>query len=247
MGPTLLGLDHVRACTGRYGEAWTGLQETLRELKNLNQVRYQLIAYDFMGDLLLDVGANELAIEHLERGLALGQDSGILFWRATLETHLAVARSRLGERGIAAPLESALEQSRRDCERYMAMHCLEGLAEIALAAGDTRRCREYADELLALAKANGLREVEACARRWRGEAWLAEQALTQAQAELTQAATQAIAIGRVRLQRDLKSALAQLSRAQGDSDAARQHETAARTIDAAIAASMESSTARGFR
>ena len=23
-GPTLLGLDHVRACTGRYGEAWTG-------------------------------------------------------------------------------------------------------------------------------------------------------------------------------------------------------------------------------
>ena len=30
LGPTLLGLDHVRACTGRYGEAWLGMQETLR-------------------------------------------------------------------------------------------------------------------------------------------------------------------------------------------------------------------------
>ena len=43
-GPTLLGLDHVRACTGHYGEAWTGMQKTLHWLESLNQVRYQFIA-----------------------------------------------------------------------------------------------------------------------------------------------------------------------------------------------------------
>lgn len=50
LGPTLLGLDHVRACTGRYGEAWTGMNKTLRWLEELKQVRYQLIAYSFLGD-----------------------------------------------------------------------------------------------------------------------------------------------------------------------------------------------------
>ena len=59
IGPTLLGLDHVRACTGRYGEAWAGMRKTLRWLESLRQVRYQLIAYDFIGHLLLDLGLNE--------------------------------------------------------------------------------------------------------------------------------------------------------------------------------------------
>ncbi len=86
LGPTLLGLDHVRACTGRYGEAWTGMQKTLHWLESLKQARYQFIAYDFIGHLLLDLDLNEQAIEHLERGLALGHDTGIMFWRAAIET-----------------------------------------------------------------------------------------------------------------------------------------------------------------
>ena len=102
MDPTLLGLDHVRACTGRYGEAWSGMQETLRWLESLGQVRYQFIAHDFIGHLLLDLGLNELAVEQLERGLALARDTGIMFWRAAIDAHLAVARSRLGQQGRRA-------------------------------------------------------------------------------------------------------------------------------------------------
>jgi len=45
---------------------------------------------------------------------------------------------------------------------------LEGLAEIALASGDASRCRAYADELLAIAEANGLRELKAVGRRGAG-------------------------------------------------------------------------------
>ena len=123
----------------------------------------------------------------------------------------------------------------------MMVRCLDGLAEIALAAGDTRRCRAYGDELLAVAEPNGLRELEAGARRWRGEAMLAERDYAKAQAELSCAAALAENIGRVRLQMDTQAALARLFSAQGQHDAAKRHGTTARAIAEAIEKSLESS------
>jgi tetratricopeptide (TPR) repeat protein len=240
-GPTLLGLDHVRACTGRYGEAWTGMQKTLHWLESLRQVRYQLIAYDCIGHLLLDLGLNELVVEYLERGLALGRDTGILFWRSAIETHLAVARSRLGQKVATSALQTTLEQSRCTSERYMMVRCIDGLAEIALAAGGAKHCRAYGDELLALAEPNYLRELEAVARRWRGEALFAEKDYVAAQAELSRAAALAEDIGRVRLQMDTQAALARLFEAQGRSDAAQRHGAKARAIAEGIENSLESS------
>ena len=238
IGPTLLGLDHARACTGRYGEAWLRMGETLRWLESLQQVRYQLIAHDFLGHLLLDLGLNERALEQLERGRALGRDSGILFWRATLDTQVAVAQARLGHASNLPALHATFEQTRRSAERYLSVRCLDGLAEIALAAGDASRCRAHADELLAIAEANGLRELEASARRWRGEAALAEKDYAPAQAELTRAAALADATGRVRLQLDTQAALARLCAAHGQSDAAQRHGERARAIGQAIEASL---------
>ena len=240
-GPTLLGLDHVRACSGRYGQAWTGMQKTLHWLESLRQVRYQFIAYDFIGHLLLDLGLNEQAVEQLERGLALGRDTGILYWRAAIDTHLAVARSRLGLKIDLPALQATLEQTRRTSERYMMVRCIDGLAEIALAAGDASRCRAYGDELLAIAEPNGLRELEAVARRWRGEAMFVEKYYVEAQAELSRAAALAEDIGRVRLQMDAQAALARLLAAQGQSDAAQYHDAKARAIAEAIEKSLESS------
>jgi len=240
-GPTLLGLDHVRACTGRYGEAWTGMQKTLHWLESLSQVRYQLIATDCIGHLLLDLGLNELAIEHLERGLALGRDTGILFWRGTIDTDLAIARSRLGQKVDTLALQTMLEQTRHTSERYMMVRCIDGLAEIALAAGDANRCRAYSDELLAIAEPNGLRELEAVARRWRGEAMFVEKDYVKAQAELSRAAALAEEIGRVRLQMDTQAALARLLAAQGQRDTAQRHGATARAIAEIIEKSLESS------
>ena len=54
MGPTLLGMDHVRACLGQYDEALEGMLKTLRWLESLKQTRYQLIAYDLIGHLLIE-------------------------------------------------------------------------------------------------------------------------------------------------------------------------------------------------
>ena len=241
VGPTLLGLDHARACTGRYGEAWTGMQDTLHWLESLKQVRYQFIAYDFIGHLLLDLGLNEQAVEQMARGHALGNDTGIMFWRAAIDTHLAIARSRLGQRDVAPALQAALEQTRRTSERYMMVRCLDGLAEIALAAGNASRCRAYADELLAIAELNGLRELDASARRWRGEALLAEKNYAEAQAELSRAAALADDIGRVRLRMDTQAALARVLAAQGQRDAAKCHGATAHAIAEAIEKSLASS------
>jgi tetratricopeptide (TPR) repeat protein len=240
-GPTLLGLDHVRACMGHYGEAWTGMQQTLHWLESLNQVRYQLIALDSIGHLLLDLGLNDGVIGHLERGLAIGRDTGILFWRAAIDTHLAVARSRMGQEVDVHALQATLEQTRRTSERYMTVRCLDGLAEIALRAGDTIRCRAYADDLLAIAESNGLRELEAVARRWRGEAMFAEKDYTQSEEELSRAAEIAEDLGRVRLQWDLHNVLAGLCRVQGQRDSSQFHDDRALAIADAIEKSLESS------
>ena len=238
IGPTLLGLDHARACTGRYGEAWLRMGETLRWLGSLQQVRYQLIAHDFLGHLLLDLGLNERAIEQLERGRALGRESGIAFWRATLDTQVALAQARLGRACDLAALHATLEQTRASAERYLTVRCLDGLAEMSLAGGDASRCRAHADELLTMAEANGLRELEASARRWRGEAALAEKAYAPAQAELSRAAALADATGRVRLQWDTQSALARLCAVQGQPEAANRHSERAMAIRQAIEASL---------
>lgn len=241
MGPTLLGLDHVRACTGDYGAAWAGMMKTLRWLESLKQLRYQFIAYDFIGHLLLDLGLDEQALQHMESGLALGRKTGIDFWRVAIEAHRAIARSRLGHQDVAPALQDALEQGRRSCERYLVTRCLEGLAEVALRQGDASRCRSFADELLVLAASNGLQELEASARRWLGEAWLAEKAYARARAELSRAAALGAEIGRVRVRLDAEAALVRLSAAQGQHDAAQRHGAGARAMVEAIEKSLVSS------
>jgi len=240
-GPTLLGIDHAHACLGQYGEAWIGMQKTLHWLEGLNQVRYQFIALDCIGHLLLDLGLNEMAIEHMQRGLALGHDSGIYFWRAALDTHLAVAQSRLGLEVDAETLRSTLEQTRRSSERYMMVRCLDGLAEIAFATGDTGQCHAYSNELLAIAETSGLRELEAVARRWRGEAMILEKSYATAQVELSRATELAEETGRVRLQLDTQVALARLSDTQHIPDAAQQYFETAQAIAQKISNSLQSS------
>jgi tetratricopeptide (TPR) repeat protein/transcriptional regulator with XRE-family HTH domain len=241
IGPTLLGLDHVRACTGDYGAAWTGMMKTLGWIESLKVVQYQFLAYDLIGHLLLDLGLTEQALQRMERALALSRDTGIDFCRDSIEAHRAIALARLGHNDTAPVLQDALEHARRTSARHMMVRCLEGLAEVTLAQGDPIRCRKFADELLTLAESNGLRELEAIARRWRGEAWFAEKAYARAQPELSRAATLAEDIGRVRLRLDTEAGLARLSAAQGRRDAAQYYGARAHAMAETIEKSLVSS------
>ena len=226
MGPTLLGMDHVRACTGRYGEAWAGMSKTLRWLESLRQTRYQLMAYDVMGNLLLDLGLHERTVELSERALALAHAARITFWRPRLEANLAIASIRLGRLDVAARLEDALQQARVNREGTQLVRCLEGLAELALARGDAATGLRVADELLGLAERGGLKELAALARRWRAAALTAQGEHEAARQMLTLAADSAEQAGRVRLAWEAHTALSAIG--QGESHRARAHELAAR-------------------
>ena len=208
MGPTLLGLDYVRACRGQYAAARSGMMSTLRWLESLKQIRYQLIAYDLLGDLLLDLGENQEAVEHCERGLALAREKRINFWIPRIEANAAIARLRLGQLDVGPALERAAECCRQNSEGHQLPRCLEGLAELALARGDAGACLSFADELLSLVEPAGLRERAAQARRWRGEALLSQGHYAAAGRELQRVAAAADEIGRVRLASDARAALA---------------------------------------
>ena len=210
LGPTLIGLDHVRACTGRYGAAWTGLSDTLRWLQGVQQTRYQLMAHHFMGRLLIELGLHARAAALLERAIALAQEAKVRFWLPLIESDLAVARLRLGRDDAGPLLESAQREARRQRERTHLMRCLEGLAELALARGDTAAALGHAEELLEAAQHGRLAELEAVARRWRGLALAARGQRDAAIAELQGALLAAQRLGRVRLAFDAACGLAAL-------------------------------------
>jgi tetratricopeptide (TPR) repeat protein len=241
LGPTLLGLDHIRACTGKYGEAWDGMMKTLRWLESVKQTRYQLIAYDLLGHLLIDLGLNGQAVEQCERGLALAARERITFWLPRIEANIAIARLRLGHLDVGASLERALAGCRRNSLGHQMARCLEGLAELALARGDAAGCLAFAEELLSLVEPAGLKELGAQARRWRGEALLVQGNHAAARDDLVLAAGVAEAIGRLRLAADAHGALARLHDAGNSRGEARRHGAAAGEIAARIAQSLEGS------
>jgi tetratricopeptide (TPR) repeat protein len=207
MGPTLLGMDHVRACTGKYEEALAGMTSTLRWLESVKHVRYQVIAHDLLSLLLIELGRCAEAGELCERGLALAREKRITFWSPRIEANLAIARARLGRLDVGPVLERAAARCRQNAEGFQLARCLEGLAELALARGDAEGCLGHANELLALVEPAGLRELAAQARRWRGEALLAQKRTAAAEGELRRAIAVAEEIGRVRLAQDARRAL----------------------------------------
>ena len=216
MGPTRLGLDHVRACTGRYGQAWTGMSETLRWLQGVRHIRYELMAHDLMGCILIDLGLHDEAVALLAGALSTAQDMKIRFWQPRIAANLAIASIRLGRLDVEPMLAEALGDAVANGEAMHRARCLEALAELALAQGEPAACRVHADALLEAANGGGLRELAATARRWRGEALATQGEPAAAGVELALADAEAKRLGRVRLALDTTRALVRLGQASVD-------------------------------
>jgi tetratricopeptide (TPR) repeat protein/transcriptional regulator with XRE-family HTH domain len=206
MGPTLFGLEHLRACAGHYDEALEAMMKTMRWLESVRQTRYQLIGYDFIGLTLLEAGRPAAAAEELRRGLELAHGAAISMWTARIQANLAIARLRMGKLDIGPELERAADYSRRNGEGYQLARCLEGLAELALAQGDAARSLAHAGELLSLVEAAGLKELVARARRWRGAALLAQKNAAAGREELRNAGRLAAELGHAGLLADIAKA-----------------------------------------
>ncbi|MEJ7669926.1 MAG: hypothetical protein WKH97_14590 [Casimicrobiaceae bacterium] len=158
-----------------------------------------------------------------------------------LQTNLAIARTRMGRLDVQAELEQALSYAQARREGWFSTRCLEGLAEISLARGNTGQCLAYADELLRLAKGGKLREMMARAHRWRGEAFLADKAYGPAASELYCAAELSAQLGRLRLAWDVHCALARLCGGGGRPHEANNHQLKAQEIAARIASNLRGS------
>ena len=238
LGPTLLGQQHVWACTGRYGDAWTHMQKTMAWLVGVDQVRYQMIGHDFATQLLLDLGLDHEARRQAETATNLSRETGIRFWETTIVADLAIACCRAGTPEAAPALADTVAAARDNRERYLLLRCLEAAAELAIAAGDAAAARTAADELLVIGEANGLAEMAAVARRWQAEAWLLDGRLDDARTALQDCRDCAHRIGRRRLEFDAERLLARIARKCGDVGGTAAHRGRAEDIAAAIEAKL---------
>jgi tetratricopeptide (TPR) repeat protein/transcriptional regulator with XRE-family HTH domain len=241
IGPIRFGRDAARGCTGAYGEAWTEINATLQRLESLGLFRYQLMACNMLGYLLLDLGLGRTAAQFFDQGLGIADRIRTNYWRALLETNLAVAHMRSGRRDVQANLERLLALTERNREHWQGLRCLEALAELSALQGEFDRCERFADRLVALARAGAMREWIGQAQRWRGEAFLGRGAWPDAVEALHEAAAAAENAGRVRLQWDVERALARLHRQQGRREQATLHEAAAARVAERIALGLRGS------
>lgn len=241
LGPTLIGRANVRAAMGRFGEAWADLNEALPRLEMLGLVRYQIMAHDALGCLLLALNHAGPASQHFERSLRLARDAGIRYWLPRLEANLAIAQLRLGIAGHRLTLQAALQYSQDYREEWLTLRCLEALAESALAEDDAQGCLIYAGQLLTRASRGDMREMIGQAHRLRGLAWLAVNAHEAARKGLTQALVLAKQIGQVRLAWDCHLALARVAAAVGDPGEGDDQRASARDLAAQITKNLQGS------
>ncbi|HET7609736.1 MAG TPA: AAA family ATPase [Gammaproteobacteria bacterium] len=229
--PTLLGLACVRGYLGDYGGAVSDIRQTIGSIEPLKLPRYQIMAYEMLASLLLDVGLNRRALEASERGIAIAGSVQTTFWRGRCEGTLAMARMRLADLDVEPALASTLRWARENDERSQLVRCLEALAELELRRGDLDACGAFADEMLALGNGAGMKELTACGHWWRGEALAASGKRDAAIEHLSLAASGAEKLGRVRLAKDALEALVKVS---GDArHVARASALAARIADSA--------------
>lgn len=224
LGPSLIGRAYVFLSLGRYRNARADLDEALPRLQLLGLIRYQMMAHDALGCLMLELESHAIAAQHFETGLSLAQGAGIRYWLPRLQANLALAQLRSG---IPVDRES-LQQAQRDAhekkEVWLTLRCMEALAESALVSGDAQQCIAHADQLLALARTGDMREQIGRACRLRGLARLAMGDAASAVGDLTQAVQLAQQIGHLHLERDCHLALDRLEaiRGRGHGDKARR-------------------------
>lgn len=165
LGPSLIGRAFACMALGRHAQAGADLQEALPQLEALGLVRYQIMAHDALGSLLLAQQRPAEAGRHFERALVLAGSAGIRYWLARVEAGLALAQLRGGGSVDRAALRAALQAARQRHEAWLVPRCLEALAEAALAEGDRAAALVHAGELDALAARGQMGDAAETARR----------------------------------------------------------------------------------
>jgi tetratricopeptide (TPR) repeat protein len=240
----LHGLGYAQGCRGDYERGLATIRQGLSMSEVIGVTRLRTISLEFLGELLLDLNLLAAAAESLNLGIEMSLRSNSEHWLARLQARLAICRLRQGDLSVEPELLEALEMARGNGQGLHAVQCLEGLAELYLARGEAGTAGRYAEELLAMAEKNGLREILARAHRWRGEALMAEGQFEYAEEVLKQAAELATEIGRVRLEWDIHKTLHQLYKTRGRDDLAGEHKEIVQSIVTQIGENLQQAEMR---
>ena len=173
---------HSRTCLvwslaelGEFEEAVAKADEGVALAESVEQPLSRTVAYAGLGVVRLRQGRYALAIDILERGLALIRESNLPLWFPRVASALGLALALGGRAAEGRPLvDQAVEQAAR-------MRLQGGLsllvvyqAEASLLAGRPREARAAAGRALELARQHGERGYEAMALRLAGQSGLAE-------------------------------------------------------------------------
>jgi tetratricopeptide (TPR) repeat protein len=237
--PSLYCLSVAHRGLGEYQMALHLSQEALQVSEDIGSPRFLSFVFHQLAMHYQDLDLLDQAELFFQRALQASEEVNSAFWLPTIQAGLAVTQLRQGYLMVGPQLEETLAAALERGQKQQAAHCLEGLAEIAIAGGKAEKAIEYANRLKKLAEPGCMRERMAQAHRWRG---IALQALGQSEAageELDEAARLSQVIGSPRLLWDVHDALAGYYDELGNRELAVHHQDEVQKIVAGIAAGLE--------
>ena len=234
----------ARAGKGEYSRALAILDEVLKTCDRVGHVFFSIRTVNLIGWIYSELQDHERALEWNRRGVQVALDAN--------EAHPEVesnARLNVGDNLMALGQLDAAEAEFQLVERVVrhpqphqtmdlwryAQHLFHSYGELWLVRGDAGRALQYADECLALAEpANHWKNV-AKGRRLRGEAFLAQAMLPNADQELSRALAAADKIGNPPQLWKTLAAIGDVRLTQGREDEASQSFTRALDVIDAVA------------
>lgn len=214
------------ASQGRYNDAIGALCDTITLCERMGDKSVQSRAWNTLGWAHGELCNWERGIEFNQRGLELAHIVGDPEITINAQINLADYAFATGEpeqaRRELEELYTSLPQLHEWMKWRYSQHIMHSLGDVILAEGNAERALSLADECLALAEPTETRKNIVKGRRLRGQAFLAQGKLSEAERELATALEVAKEIGNPPQLWKTHAALGDLRQAQGKPDDARQ-------------------------
>lgn len=219
---------------GRYSEAITMMNDTITICERMGEKVHQSRNWNTLGWVYNELCDWGRAIECNQKGLDLALAHGDSEIILNAQINLADSAFGIGERDQAREeleeLYASLPKQHEWQKWRYSQHLTHSLGEVLLAEGDMYRAVNLADECLALAEPTESRKNIVKGRRLRGQAFLAQGKLVEAEREISTALEIAKEIGNPPQLWKTHAALGDLRKAQGQIDAGRKAYRAALTV-----------------
>jgi tetratricopeptide (TPR) repeat protein len=237
----------ARAGKGEYQQALTVLKGVLATCERTGEVLFWTRALNTVGWIYAELQDHQQAMGWNTRGVEAAVEAP--FSDAERESN---ARLNLGDNLLALGRPDEAEEqfqkveqvvrNPRPQDRWMlwrySQHLFHSYGELWLARGDCDKALAYADECLALAEQSDSRKNIVKGRRLRGQVFLAQGKLAEAERELATALEMAQEVGNPPQVWKTYAALADLRKAQAKANDARQAYRDALTVIERLAAGL---------